>query len=67
MATSSTQPKSCPHCGSADGFTARGVRFVYDQRSEMGSLDVEQVTRGKAITLECNACHELVEVWVDAK
>jgi len=66
-AETTPKPHSCPNCGATDGFNARGVRFFYDTRSEMGTLEVTQTLRGRIVTWECGTCQMLIEVWVDAK
>jgi hypothetical protein len=61
------KPEKCPNpeCASEGGFTCRGVRFQYDVRTQVGTLQAEQIPRTRITTWECDACHSLIEVWRD--
>ena len=61
------QPEKCPEpdCGSQNGFSCRGVWFQYDVRTQIGTLQAEQIPRTRITTWVCDACHSLIEVWDD--
>jgi hypothetical protein len=66
------QPDKCPNpdCGSEGGFTFQDVRFQYDKRSQMSTLQVEQILRTRITTWTCDSCQSLIEGpvarWVES-
>ena len=61
------KPEKCPNpdCGLAEGFTFKSTQFIYDQRSQMGTTDINQSARARVTTWKCDACESLIEIWAD--
>ena len=63
-ASAANKPDKCPNpnCGSQAGFKLRENRFQYETRTQIGTLDVQQILRKRITTWECDACHRLIEI-----